>query len=62
MNWLLRVAEQVCALLPCAPRPGVREQAWQAWAAEYDRAPGSQRERELWLAYNLTTVERRQAA
>ena len=47
---------------PCVPAPCRREQAWQDWAAEYDRAPGSVRERELWLAYNLTTVGRRQAA
>ena len=47
---------------PCSPVGCPREQAWQAWAAEYDRAPDSVRERELWLAYNLLTVGRRQAA
>lgn len=39
-----------------APVPST-EAAYLAWAAEYDHRPGSERERELWRAYNLTTVE-----
>lgn len=42
---------------PCAPAPSLYDQ----WAAEYDRAPESPRERALWLALNLQAVERRSA-
>lgn len=43
------------------PAPCPREQAWQAWAAEYDRAPESPLEQELWRTYNLRVVGRRAA-
>lgn len=41
-----------------APALCPQEQAWQAWAAEYDRAPGSPLEQELWLNLNLKSVRR----
>ena len=57
------IARLLCLLRrPYQPALCERELAWEAWAAEYDRAPGSVRERELWLAYNRLTVDRRQAA
>lgn len=40
------------------PAPCPREQAWQAWADEYDRAPGSPLEQDLWRTLNLESVRR----
>ena len=40
---------------PAVPMPSL----FDLWAAEFDCAPNSPREQELWLALNLQSVERR---
>ena len=42
---------------PAAPMPSL----FDLWAAEFDCAPNSPREQELWLALNLKSVDRRAA-